>query len=522
MGSQSIIALINGLSANALLFAIVLVFIKYLKTRQNHIGILAFALFLLLISTIINILEYSNLAPRAENFEDILGILFLPILIFSIHSIIIQRELASRKKSENKFKGILNQTFSFIGVLNPEGEYIEINSTALEFGGYKNGELTGVHFSKSNWWNHSILEQEKIIKAIEEAKTGRTVRFETSQIDIFGKVHYVDFSLKPYYDENGSIIYLISEGRDITEIRLAKIELEQHKNHLEELVNIRTQELTDANKEISDINKQLFQKNKEIEQTNADLISHKDQLEKTLKELQVTQNQLIESEKMASLGVLTAGVAHEINNPLNYILGGYTGLEHFFSDNKVDDKNVKILMQNIKAGIDKAASIVSGLNQFSRNKDSLNEPCNIHEIIDNCLLMLNNQLKSKVTLEKHYTDKTCIIYGNSRKLHQVFLNVLLNACQWIEIYGTIRIVTEIKDNWLLITIIDTGIGISKDILNKIIEPFFTTKEPGQGTGLGLSITYTIIKDHQGTLEFESEQNIGTTVKIKLPVNLNKI
>lgn len=521
MSSQTIIALINVLSANALLFAIILVFIDYLKTHQNHIGILAFALFLLLTSTIINILEYASLAPRAEYFEDILGILFLPILIFSIHSIIIQRELINRKKSESKFKGILDQTFSFIGLLDSNGEYLEINSTALEFGGYKEGELAGVHFSKCNWWKHSTQEQEKIIKAIEEARTGKTVRFESSQIDISGKIHYVDFSLKPYYNENGSIIYLISEGRDITEIRLAKIELEQHKNHLEDLVNIRTRELIEANNEISEINKQLFKKNNEIEQTNADLVSHKEQLEKTLNELQFTQKQLIESEKMASLGVLTAGVAHEINNPLNYILGGYTGLEHFFSDNNVNDKNVKILMQNIKVGIDKAASIVSGLNQFSRIKDSLDEHCNIHEIIDNCLLMLNNQLKSKVTLEKQYTDKTCMIHGNVGKLHQVFLNVLLNACQSIENLGTIRIVTEIRDNWFLIRVSDTGIGISKDNLHRIIEPFFTTKEPGRGTGLGLSITYSIIKDHKGTLEFESEQNIGTSVKIKLPLHLKK-
>ena len=498
MDSQTIIALLNGLSAYALLLAIILIFIKYLKNRQNHIVILALAL-LLLTSTVVNILEYTNLAPRAENFEDVLGILFLPILIFSIHAVIIQRELANRKKSESKFKGVLDQTFSFIGLLNPEGEYIEINTAALEFGGYREGELTGIHFAKSNWWNHSEHEQEKIIKAIEEAKNGKTVRFETTQIDISGNIHYVDFSLKPYFDENGSIAYLIPEGRDITEIRLAKIELEQHKNHLEELVNVRTQELIKANTE---------------------LIANKKQLEKMISELQITQNQLVESEKMASLGVLTAGVAHEINNPLNYILGGYTGLVHFFSDNRIDDKNVKLLLQNIKTGIDRAASIVSGLGQFSRNKESLKEHCSIHEIIDNCLVMLNNQLKSKATLEKQYTTTPFHILGNVGKLHQAFLNILLNASQSIEKNGLIRIATEIEEKWLLIAISDTGIGISKTDLPKIIEPFFTTKDPGQGTGLGLSITYSIIKDHNGTLEFESEQNIGTTVRIKLPLHLN--
>ncbi|TLX71830.1 hypothetical protein E9993_19825 [Labilibacter sediminis] len=263
------------------------------------------------------------------------------------------------------------------------------------------------------------------------------------------------------------------------------------------------------------------------EKTEIELEKHKEQLERRVSErttelqqtihmLKETQAQLLQAEKMASLGVLTAGVSHEINNPLNYILGGYTGLVQYFRDNEVNDETVTVLLDSIKAGVDRSSKIVSGLNEFSRQKETFDEQCNIHEIMDNCLLMINNQLQNKIEVRKNYSNENPHIIGNIGKMHQVFLNIFTNAYQSIKDNGSITITTKTKEDMCYIEVSDTGIGIRKDDLPKVMDPFFTTKDPGMGTGLGLSITYSIVKEHGGNLEIESEQNKGTTVKISIP------
>ncbi|HNX89721.1 MAG TPA: ATP-binding protein [Paludibacteraceae bacterium] len=299
--------------------------------------------------------------------------------------------------------------------------------------------------------------------------------------------------------------------RHLYKLRKAEAELERHRNHLQELVVEKTRNLDLALKELNTTNLELSEKNDIINDQNAEL---KD----ALQHLKNTQSQLLQAEKMASLGILTAGVAHEINNPLNYILGGYTGLQNYFSENGIANERVSMLLENIKTGIDRSAAIVSGLNQFSRSRDKYDERCEIHSIIENCLVILNHQLKDRVEVIKDFTNEPFLLTGNVGKLHQVFLNILVNASQAIDERGRITIKTEKSGKWLHIDVSDTGSGISKENLPKITDPFFTTKDPGKGTGLGLSITFTIIREHKGSLEFESELNKGTTVRIKLPIN----
>jgi signal transduction histidine kinase len=143
--------------------------------------------------------------------------------------------------------------------------------------------------------------------------------------------------------------------------------------------------------------------------------------------------------------------------------------------------------------------------------------CNMHFVIDNCLTMLQNQLKNKVEIKKNYTEIPFKVLGNEGKLHQAILNIISNAEQSIENNGTIEIHTEVKNNYVLINITDSGTGISPENLPKIFDPFFTTKNPGKGTGLGLSITYKIVEEHEGTLTYESQLGKGTKAIIKLPV-----
>ena len=219
---------------------------------------------------------------------------------------------------------------------------------------------------------------------------------------------------------------------------------------------------------------------------------------------------------MASLGILTAGVAHEINNPLNFIMGSYIGLELYFEDKNIDDEEVEPLLESLRAGLDKASAIVQSLNQFSRQNEKYDEECDINSIIENCLTMLNYQVKYGVTISKIFNNNVNI-KGNTGKLHQAFMNILLNAFQAINSKGEIIIKTYSDQDTATIEITDNGEGISEEIIPKITDPFYTTKEPGEGTGLGLSITYNIIKTHKGKLEFNSEEGKGTTVRVILPV-----
>lgn len=277
------------------------------------------------------------------------------------------------------------------------------------------------------------------------------------------------------------------------------------------------EEIIAANEELRATTDALVQSNKELEAALKEARRSKE-LEKALSELKEAQSQLIQQEKLASLGILTAGVAHEINNPLNYILGGYTGLFNYFKRNEHNEaEKVDILLNSIKTGVDKAATIVRGLNQFSRDQDKFDEECDIHNIIDNCLAMLNNQLKHRIEIRKDLTQTPYTLLGNVGKLHQVFLNVLSNAEQAIEGEGFIAIHTYIENKYIHIDITDSGAGMSPFVLNKITEPFFTTKEPGKGTGLGMSIVNNIIQEHKGTLGYISNENEGATIKIKLPI-----
>ncbi|MGQ1910045.1 c-type heme family protein [Marinifilum sp. RC60d5] len=249
------------------------------------------------------------------------------------------------------------------------------------------------------------------------------------------------------------------------------------------------------------------------------IINHqKEEIRISLNELKKAQAQLVQSEKMASLGVLTAGVAHEINNPLNFINGAYLGLNSFFSSSLPEhQQKVAVLLKALRTGIDRTSEIVQGLNHFSRDSKEYNEECDIHTIMDNCLLILKSKYSNNISIEKDYNSHRLLTKGNEGKLHQAFINILLNAVQAIDKNGIINIKTEKQEDTIVILISDNGCGINLEHISQIFDPFFTTKDPGKGIGLGLSISYNIIKEHQGTIEFTSELNKGTIATITFPI-----
>ncbi len=281
-------------------------------------------------------------------------------------------------------------------------------------------------------------------------------------------------------------------------------EIEEQKVKLEELV-VQLEEYNDTLDEIVD------DRTKEIER-------QKDELETTLTRLKETQSQLIQSEKMASIGVLSNGVAHEINNPLNQINGGKELIRRYVREKASGHSNVLLpLLELIENGVIKASNIVRILNQFCDTSMAKSERIDINAIIDNCLFILQMQIDENTKIKKEYTGESYNLIGNEGNLHQVMLNILTNALQAIENSGSIFIKTDIENNYLKIRIKDNGIGIPEDNLKNVTDPFYTTKDPGKGTGLGLSIALKLINDHNGFISFDSQLKKGTTVDILFPI-----
>lgn len=278
---------------------------------------------------------------------------------------------------------------------------------------------------------------------------------------------------------------------------------------------------------------------KEVESRTRLLNRKNNELNKTLEELRNTQEQLVESEKMASLGQLTAGIAHEINNPINFVTSTISPLKRdieelrkfFENDNGMQGKPVKNnsseskflfkeiaqLLEGIEEGAKRTKNIVLGLRNFSRLDEESFKKTDLHDGLDNTLMLLNSKLKGKIDINKKY-GKIPLVECLPGKINQVFMNILSNAIQAIENKGKISIITRLENKMVKVKITDTGHGMTKEVQKRIFEPFFTTKDVGIGTGLGLSISYGIIEKHGGTIEVESEHEKGTTFVISLPVS----
>lgn len=255
-----------------------------------------------------------------------------------------------------------------------------------------------------------------------------------------------------------------------------------------------------------------------------------DNLEKTLAQLKDTQTQLVQHEKMASLGMLVAGVAHEINNPLGAIKCNIELYKTIISKLKLseciteDPGTMKLIstfdntnMTNAIA-CERILEIVKSLRNFARLDESECKEADIHVGIDSTLTILNNKIKNKIKIIKEYGPIPPIVcYPN--QLNQVFMNILVNAIDAIPDNGAIYITTYADGNFIYVTIKDTGTGIRPENLKKIFDPGFTTKGVGIGTGLGLSIVYKIIETHKGHISVNSEVDRGTEFIIQLPIKL---
>jgi signal transduction histidine kinase len=312
---------------------------------------------------------------------------------------------------------------------------------------------------------------------------------------------------------------------------------------LEALVANRTSQLEQAKQRLEDDIRRR-------ESAEAELMRRNAELTELNQRLSMAQQQLVQSEKLASIGQLAAGVAHEINNPIGYVfsnfetLGTYIGrmLDMFKAYHEAEAsigapavlerlramregidldyliEDIPVLMAESREGISRVRKIVQDLKDFSRVDASLEwQWANLHAGVDSTLNIVSNEVKYKADVVKEYgelPDIECL----PSQLNQVFMNIVVNGAHAVE--GgrgkiTIRTGTEGEEVWVEIS--DTGRGIPKEVVPRIFDPFFTTKPIGSGTGLGLSLSYGIIQKHNGRIEVDSEPGRGTTFRITLPV-----
>jgi len=291
----------------------------------------------------------------------------------------------------------------------------------------------------------------------------------------------------------------------------------------------------------------------EIVSTSVETEKQRRELELTVGNLKLAQSQLVQSEKMASVGVLTAGIAHELNNPINFMSGNVYPLKQDLDDlfsvlkryddaievNKLGEffaevealkremdfsyliQEIYSLLQGIEEGANRSGEIIKGLRSFSRLDDEMCQFYNIHDGIDSTLVLLQNKIRDKITVRKDYDDFDGLECYPS-KLNQVFMNIITNSLQAMENGGELFIQTVSSAIGVKIIIKDDGTGMTPEVKEHIFEPFFTTKNVGHGTGLGLSISYGIIEKHNGNIDVISEPGKGTEFIISLPTTQSNL
>ncbi|WFP49907.1 bacteriohemerythrin [Methylomonas sp. EFPC3] len=430
------------------------------------------------------------------------------------------------RESEERFKDLADNLPALIWITNAKHMPIFCNRFWFKTFGLHSGRL-----EKQQWMNVIHPEdREQVMAAYSKAAGEKTkLKIEYRLLGDGGKVSWILETTAPRVRRNGEFAGLMGCGMDITLRKKAEAALAKLNHQLEEQVAERTLELTVANQTLEQDKNRLIQLNLQ---------------------LQEAQSHLVQAEKMASIGQLAAGVAHEINNPLGYIYSNLNTLKNYIDElasaatlaerlagnlpenhpvaaefrafkSRVDLDFIKTdagdLVKESLEGATRAKNIVQDLRDFSRIDRQNQAIFDLEAGLDATLNIVNNELKYKAAVVKDYGGvKPFLCVG--AQLNQVFMNLLVNAAQAIADFGKITIRTGYRDaDWVFVEIADTGSGMSDEVKAKIFDPFFTTKPVGKGTGLGLSLSYKIIKDHQGEIQVDSVQGQGTVFRIFLPL-----
>jgi len=414
---------------------------------------------------------------------------------------------AAIKEKEERFRAIFNQTYQFSGILNLEGDLIQVNESALNAFNKTEAEVLNKPFRRAPWWGQDESTQTWLVNTVRRATDGETIQDDILHILPDGATINVDFTLKPARNDEGKIIFLLAEGRDITRLKESEDELRQLNEKLEERVAERTKNLEKA----------------------------KGELEASLDELHKTQEELVLAEKLAALGGLVAGVAHEINTPLGV---GVTASS--FLDEKLKRMETKFETGNLKksdlegfiqtgrescstilSNLGRAAELIKSFKQVAADQSSeIPRQFNLKDYVDEVLVSLKPKYKrTGHVVENHCPDVT--LYSYPGAFMQIITNLLVNSLTHAygdKDNGRIRIGGRVKDSTLTFTYDDNGCGIPPEEVDKVFEPFYTTKRGQGGTGLGLHIVFnTVTSTLGGTIRIESEVGRGTHFSIAMPM-----
>lgn len=365
-----------------------------------------------------------------------------------------------------------------------------------------------------------------------------------------------DFGILPY---NYFILHTIQVGSGLEAILLS-LALANRINTLKKEKEASQEETVEALKENQKIIKeQNITLERNVNARTMELQESNEELESTLSNLKDTQSQLVDAEKMASLGQLTAGIAHEINNPINFVTSNITPLKRDLSEiyeivqsyaavtveseNKALEnahglreeydfdylkEEIDTLVTGISDGAFRTQEIVKGLRTFSRLDEDDVKMVDVAEGIESTLVILRSKTKDQINIDREYSDEMPLIECFPGKLNQVFMNILNNALYAVETKNyeegeaaNITLKTVLANNEVKVHIIDNGIGMDENTKKKLFEPFFTTKDVGEGTGLGMSIVFKIIEKHHGKIEINSEVGKGSEFIISLPLRQPK-
>ncbi len=373
------------------------------------------------------------------------------------------------------FKHIVENLTEGIIFVNPQGRVVFCNHAAEVIRGIHEEEIIG----------NSIMDchPPKLRKAVEKIIDS----FKSNDISEYHRMvpssngdRYYDNVYAAIRDDEGTFVGMILVSRDVTEKVKMQKKMEEYMRVLEDHVQERTKELQEA-----------------------------------YKKLKSAQGQIIQSEKMASLGRLVAGVAHEINNPLD----GIQNSIHNIIQNPEDRTKNMVYLNLILENIERIESIVKQLLGYARARNYQMEAVSLKEIIEKSLLLLEYRLsRAGIEVFTEFPENSVQVRGDDNHLQQVVMNILLNAIDAMPEGGELRIrVGENSRRWAFMAIEDTGTGIAKDDLPRIFDPFYSTKEVGKGTGLGLAVSLGIVEEHGGTIEVKSKIGVGTTVVIRIPL-----
>jgi two-component system, NtrC family, sensor kinase len=430
------------------------------------------------------------LTPDPRVLEDILSsrpprIRILSHQVFNLFWNVIGREERKLREQKKAMETIVDGIQDFILVISPDLSILEANESFLNKMGYSHDEVVGMKchdvFHHCGTGGEQDMADCPLMDVIRNKRpTGR----QRTHVGRDGETRYYEINVYPIWEKDGKINKFIHISHDITQ---RKREEEEITRRLEQMVEERTLEL----KEVHD--------------------------------------KLLHQDKMASLGKLAASVVHEINNPMAGILNLTLLVRRILEEEDPSRLNVRKIQDYLKlmeTETRRTSRIVSNLLAFSRqSKVELNR-VNLNRLIEKTLIINVNLLKlGRVRVEKQLDPQLPEIVGSDDQLQQVFMNFISNAVEAMESTdaGVLHIETRPSKNADQVEVLfrDTGVGIAKENLPRLFEPFYTTKKKGKGVGLGLSVVYGIIQDHGGAIGVDSQPEVGTTFKVSLPVEAHR-